>query len=305
MNKLNELEDIYLELISIYQNIKAEIIVAELQENSELSENDIIISNKSTFNRPFRRDIISIDNISILDKIILNLSRSGLYDYLPEGLFHSGSTKKELESNVSKRKKQKKQEQDARIFFAPIENEFFKQRLLIECNERELLNDFYSFQDDFLINFWEIDKSIPKNYLVKLIKLLPYSHKIIGDFELTRLSLEKILGEKVHFKKGFSNIMIESENKESNDFKLGVNLVLNSTYTKVLSPLLEVTIGPISESIINNFVKKDRVMKFINNFYNYFIPLEYDVKTQFIVPNKNSFQLGNVNSAIIGISTNI
>lgn len=303
------LEDIFAELISVYENLKAEIVIAEIQEKSEITVDDFVIANKSTFSRPFRRDIISVDNLLNENMLTLNLSRNGLYDTLPEGLFHTQTSTKDTTSYIARRKTLKQEEDDARSFFAPIENEFFYQRLAIECNERELLDNFYNLNDDFLIDFWNIGADIPEEYTLKLIKLLPHSYKIAGNFELTRLTLEKIIGEEVTFKKTYKNkidseIHIEKKARQK-ELQLGVDTVLNSSKKEVYSPTLEVTIGPISEKNINNYLKKDGVLKFINTFYDYFVPFEIEVITKFITANENGFVIDGTNSSIMGISTQL
>ena len=303
------LENIYAELIAAYENLKAEVLVAEIQENSSVTTDDFIIANKSTFSRPYRRDIISVDDLINMDKLTLNLSRNGLYDTLPEGLFHVPKSNSNSSSYLAHRKIVKKEEEDARSFFSPLENEFFYQRLRIECNERELLDNFYNLNDDFLIDFWNIDNQIPEAYVLKLIKLLPHSNKISGDFELTRMCLEKILDEKVSFEKKFENTMHATHNEEKNlrkeSLQLGVDSVLNGTNNAILSPVLEVTIGPVSEKNINNYSKNNGVLKFINTFYDYFIPLEVDIFTKFTIINKNGFLLDATNSPLMGISTEL
>lgn len=303
------LENIFTELLGVYENLKAEVLIAEIQENSDVTEEDFVIANQSTFSRPYRRDIIDVDNLLNDNMLTFNLSRNGLYDMLPEGLFHAPQTEKTSSSFSAYRKSVKEEEKEARSFFAPIENEFFLQRLRIESKERELLDNFYNLNDDFLIEFWNIDSEIPESYILKLIKLLPHSYKIAGDLELTRLTMEKVLNEKVTFNKKFEARNPSEENtqkkKSVDNFELGVNSVLATTKQKILSPILEVTIGPISEKKINNYLKKDGVLKFINTFYDYFIPIEIEVETKFIVNNKNGFVLNEDDNPIMGISTQL
>jgi len=159
--KNDELSSVFEELVSLFDNLKAEIIVTEVQKNTN---NDIsfLIQNQSSFSRSFRRDIINISHLKDNDNIQLNLSRNGLYDSLPEGLFHAHEESKKNLSFSAKRKRYKDEEKDARRFFSPIESEFFNQRLNIEANERDILSNFYDLKDDFLIDFWKIDKVIPK-----------------------------------------------------------------------------------------------------------------------------------------------
>ena len=158
--KAETLENIFAELISVYENLKAEVLIAEIQENSDITVDDFVIANKSTFSRSYRRDIISVDNVLYDNMLTLNLSRNGLYDTLPEGLFHEHQVSKGAHSYTARREVVKKEEHDARLFFAPLESEFFYQRLNVECNERALLDDFYNLKDDFLINFWKVNSTL-------------------------------------------------------------------------------------------------------------------------------------------------
>ena len=307
--KPEALEKIFTELIAVYENLKAEVLIAEIQENSNIKAEDFVISNKSTFSRSYRRDIINVDSFINKNKLTLNLSRNGLYDTLPEGLFHIQSVNEDAKSYSAQRKTVKQEEQDARLFFAPLENEFFNQRRRIESNERKMLDDFYNLNDDFLLNFWKVDLDIPENYVLELIKLLPHSHKIVGDFELTRLCLQKVLNEKVSFKKNYKN-QINAENGGKNNkgdigYQLGVDTVLNDRANELLNPVLDVTIVPVSENNINKYLKKDEVLDFINTFYDYFIPMEIEVTTKFTVKNEIGFLLDETNGALMGISTHL
>lgn len=303
--KNESIKSIFEELTSVYQDLKAETLITEILEKTNLGEDNFLIKNASTFSRSFRRDIIDVKNDTSSDLLTLNLSRNGLYDHLPEGLFHSKKSNK-IVSYAAFRKKQKKEEQDARLFFAPLENEFFYQRLKIEKNERELLYNFSNLKDDFLLEFWNLECDMPKEFALKLIKILPYSHKIAGDYELTRLSLEKILGVNVKFKKKLRNTLkLEKNKKQQKEQQLGIDMVLNSLDKEVFYPYIEAEIGPINETKIAKYLTKDGILKFIEKFYSYFIPLEMEVVTKFVVDKVDGFVLSNSESPIIGISTKI
>ncbi|GEQ86169.1 hypothetical protein ULMS_16770 [Patiriisocius marinistellae] len=294
------------ELNTLYENIKAEVIVGELEKNSEAIATDFIIQNKSTFSRPYRRDILNIDSLINTEKITLNLSRNGIYDTLPEGFFHKPQAKQDAEDYLAKRKQFQEQEQEARTFFSPIENEFFYQKFQIEKKERELLNDFYNLNDNFLIEFWDLDTSIPSEYRLKLIKLLPYNYKIAGNFELTRRCLEEILNVPVLFKEMYSNSQEKKKNNSrSNQLILGVDTILDSENNAIFYPELNVTIGSIPTDKIDDFISKDGVRKFIILFFEYFIPIEIQVIIKFTVNNEEGFLLNKENAPIMGISTQI
>lgn len=297
-----QLEQIFEELVQVYDNVKAEVIVAELQKTTNISQEDIIINNQSTFRRSHRRDIINIGSID--DNILnLNLSRNGLYDHLPEGLFHAKDTTKGRVSFPDLRKSYKKEEKEARHFFSPLENEFFNQKLEIENNERDLFNNFLNLDDKFLIDFWKIDDTIPKKYLSKLIKLLPFAYKIAGDLELTKKCLEEILDKNVKITKKYSPNPVELRNLNKDDNCLGTSFTLSKKTDYISQPYYNVEIGPIDEENVEDYIKEDGVLKFVNVFYDYFFPIEVQIKTKLNVSYKNGFLLREDYEPIIGLTT--
>tara|TARA_R110000751_G_scaffold135_1_gene513 strand:- start:3963 stop:4862 length:900 start_codon:yes stop_codon:yes gene_type:complete len=296
-----ELKSIFEELITTYHNLKAEIIVTEINKNKK-DKVDFLIENKSSFSRPYRRDILKVNKSEDAEHFILDLSRNGIYDSLPESFFHIEKLSDRNKSFSFKRQQYKEEEKNARLFFSPIENEFFNQRLNIEENERRILDEFYNLEDEFLIKFWNINQDIPKEYQLKLIKLLPYSAVISGDLELTKRSLEKIIKQNVTFKIAYKNQSLETQSETN---KLGVNLVTQSKNSDVLQPFLEVTIGPLKDSDTDVFVNNNGVNQFLNSFYSYFIPLELDVVTKIITNNDKGFVLSKKQTSIMGYSTSI
>ncbi|WP_152973263.1 hypothetical protein [Lacinutrix mariniflava] len=301
-----EIKNVFKELITVYQNLKTEVLIAEVQERTSLKSDQIIINNKSSFNRPYRRDLLDIDKSKLEDNLLsIDLSRSGLYDYLPEGFFHTQKNNNQRSSFSANRIKSKKEEAAARSLFSPIENEFFHQRLNIEKNERILLNNFYSLKDDYLIDFWKLNQDMPREYLLKLIKLLPYTFKIAGNLELTRLSLEKILKNNVTFKiKYISENDTKKRNQQSNN-RLGVDVILNNIDNVIAHPYLEATIWLKNNQEIASYVSNKGINKFLEVFYSYFLPLELDVKTKYQVKSSIVFSLDEKDNATLGVSTKI
>lgn len=304
-----ELENILNELKSVFEDIKAEVVVSEILENSNVDFSNLTINNTSTFKRPYRRDIIDYkQSLTNIDNYTLNfnLSRNGIYDSLPEGVFHNPSDPalKSL-SYQKKREKQKQEEREARLFFQPIENETFNQYVNIEKEERALIDRFTDVKNNFLLKFWQADKSLPKKYLLKLIKLLPSIHKISGNLELTALCLERIIDEKVTLEKVNSPYKVPN-NKEEKGENLGVDLVLGVDESIVLHPQINATIGPINEQNIKNFVDDSPTMRFIQVFYEYFIPMEMEVNTQIDYEHNNKgFVLHENEPTLMGLTTTL
>jgi len=302
----NQLDAVYEELLEVYHDLKAEIVVSEVEEKTSIAEDSIITLNQSTFNRSYRRDIAEVKLVQYQknkDALQLDLSRNGIYDLLPEGVFHKIDTKRSSTSFASIRKQQKKEEHDARLLLAPIENELFRQRVDIEKKEKSIIKNFSNLEDRFLIDFWKIDKSIPKKYAIKLVRLLPYAHQISGNLELVFLSLKKILGVDVNYKKTFEskkvNIGGESEGR------LGQDFVLDQETLIIQQPVLNVEIQLKKKSDVAHFLGEKGILNFVDIFYKFFIPIEYMVKTEIELKQEKEFILDKEVGAYLGMSTRI
>ncbi|WP_025739941.1 hypothetical protein [Aquimarina pacifica] len=305
--KNEEVQKIYNELISTYKNLKAEVFVTEILENSNLDFEDIDIYNKSTFSRSFRRDVInfSVDSYSNKeDKLQFNLARNGMYDSLPEGVFHEPIKSKSQLSYKEIRQKNRKEEKSARSFFSPIENEFFVQKVKIEKNERVLIDKFTNLKNNFLLDFWGLNKNMPEEYNVKLLQLLPFAQTIAGNEKLIAISLEKILGEKVTIKRTVRKQVKHTE--EISDNRLGVDLVLALNETQFSYPVFDITVGPIKAKNTDKFLENGVAKQFISIFCDYFIPVEIDTKLNVTYSKEESaFVLNETNHPRVGLTTTI
>lgn len=302
----NLLQDIHQELEQTPLNLKAEVLVSEIEEKTAVSQDDIIISTQSTFNRSYRRDVADLKVLELQNTkrlLQLNLSRNGIYDLLPEGIFHVPSPKSKTVDYAVFRKQQKEEETHARLLLSPIENELFRNRVAIEKKGKELVRGFFSLDDGFLIDFWKIDKSIPKKYAIKLVRLLPYAHQISGNLELTFLSLKKILGVDITFKKVFQTREVTINNDIED--RLGVDFILNQETLKIQQPELKVSIFPKAKSEVTNYLKEKGILRFVSVFYKFFIPMEYKIDTKIEVKQKGGFILDREEAAFLGVSTRV
>lgn len=298
-----DIEAILNELKGFYEDLKAERILLELHKNTDLADEDFIVENSGSFKRGFSRDVLKYKKHDE-KKILLTLSRSGIYDTLPEFFFHQNEKNSFDSSFGTGRLKRKKEEKEARLFFSPIENELFTQSINIYKKEQSLLDNFYELKNDFVLNFWNLQKHKKNPYILKLAKLLPHCHKISGDLNLIQDCLEKVLELPVEIVKKFKPFSIKHQ-KRNNELTLGMNLVANSKKSNVLAPFLEFKIGLIDNKKLNKVHKNTDLSKFLELFYSYFLPLEFVIETSFFSNKNEEFILNEKNMPVMGISTKI
>ncbi len=304
MSKEDTIHNIQEDFSNFYLNLRAEVLVSELLENTDITEEDIVVLSQSTFSRGFRRDLIG-SKINSNNRFEINISRNGIYDALPQGVFHKSVG---IDTNLSYseiRQKNRKEERDARMLFAPIENEFFLHRVYLEQEEKNIIFELNnSLDNSFAIDFWGIKDKVPNEYILSFAKVLPYAHKVSKSEGLIAQCLEEILNEKVHITKKFKPLKNPLEKNKKNDV-LGLNSSLAIDETNVLYPFYFINIE------ISNVKKRYRYQEnaignqLISVFCEYFVPLEIEYEINITFNQKEGNFALNEESTVLGLSATI
>jgi hypothetical protein len=258
-----------------------------------LSANDFFIAPNGLFYRPYSKDVLHAEITEDARRkniLQLNITRSGIYDQLPEGLFFQPAGERSFMRNATDMaedyKRNKKNEQAIRRFFMPIENDFFWQRIQLEKEECGLLEGLQSgILNDYFTKFWEIDPAIPKFLVIQLVLLLPYAHRITGDLEITAKCLQKLLNEEVRITEKLSPRTNADQDSELDNFQLGINSMCGNNFYEPYA-VLECSIGPLQTSSVIAYIEGGERDAFLKTFYHFFIPAEAEVITNIEVANE-------------------
>ncbi len=277
-------------------DLKAEQLLAFFEENINLR--DIVVSHEGQLQRVWSKDVagVTVDNLPN-GKDILNvrLNRDGIYDALPEALFHN-LTESNCAAGAEMAKESMRlrtEEKESRLFFKPLENEIFLQKLQLADKENRLFERIFTEKLMGLISdFWKLDEKLPKNYITRLARLLPFAHLITGEKNLTRLSLEFIIDEKVELKEYISKdyeSMPDSVHTKGKigDCKLGADLIVGEYVNGYISSM-QFNIGPVKNPMTSQYIKTGSMEKFLKCFYNYFVPVYLDADAQYVLPYEQS-----------------
>ncbi|MCX6252197.1 MAG: hypothetical protein NTX61_15790 [Bacteroidetes bacterium] len=287
---MQDLKEVITSIRKIGPDIRAEAILAELLDNGWAVADQVVIL-ESAFKRKYSRDIASV-GVKKLENgqelLALYINRDGIYDSLPEGIFHDQSSEPRITGTEmaidSKRKKA--EEKAIRTFFLPFENEIFLQRIFLEKEERNILYRFSeSLFDEIFPEFWNLDKTLPKKLVTRFALILHLTHQIVGNLEMTARCLEVILDEDVTINHVYHNnektITGKSLMKPSptlGNCALGENFVAGE-YKPDSDPVLEFVIGPLAHSSVEDYLENGSYKRFLDCFYRFFVPLEMDVAT--------------------------
>lgn len=178
-------------------DFRAEVIAAELSENVK-NLSSVRIDRKGAFQRNYSKDISQISQDDEGAVIVVN--REGFYDFLPQEIFHFDSYNPTRKSFSFKEKhvQIKKQEEEARAFFTPLENEFSNVLILAENKERNIFD--LSTYNQFVKNFFEQEHSF--NNLNELQKakfnfFFPLAYKFKGKPDFISYFLKSVLNLEV------------------------------------------------------------------------------------------------------------
>lgn len=294
MSRLDEISQ-YINQLPV--DLKAEMLVAVLAEQ-RIDLREVLAAFDGQLKRVWSRDIAwsTVDHLETGDNMLsLHLNRDGIYDVLPEALFHDnrGNEEQSGEEMAKDSMKLRAEEKEARLFFQPFENEIFLQRVQVSMIENRL---FKSINAESLMAmmpyFWKIDGDLPENYVVRLKKLLPLVDQITGDLSLTSQCLEYILKEKVKVTcspepSGGDTPPDFHHSEISGKSLLGIDTISGNLDNDFVDRIL-FSIGPIINPETNELVKNGSMNRFLDCFYSYFIPFELEVDTKFIFGTEQS-----------------
>ena len=275
--------------------------------NENVSKRDILTMFEGDLKRKWSTDVDRTEVESFesgKEALSIFLNRAGIYDSLPEALFHRFSDSRNAtgEDMAKESMLLKNEEKQVRKFFRPFENEIFLQRTEVAINENAFFKNLYSdFLNELIPGFWKIDKRIPAKYASKLIRFLPFANKVAGNPELTAQCLEKILSEKVNIKRrneesypvGSQNFDSEFSGGRLGMSKLGADLVMGQNPSGFIGSLL-FKIGPLKNTEPKDFFVNGPADLLLNSFIGYFVPAELDVEIKLVSDKETrKFSLGS------------
>lgn len=295
-------------------DFKAEAVAVNLLKYHRAVSN-IFIERVGVNDRAYLKDIKSISSSYLgFDEEVFTIEsyREGIYDYLPEGLFHPpslGASRKNVDTVVREIRKQKRVEDDARKFFRPFELEVFFTEISALLKESEF--DITSSTDsllDTISELWPMIKMLDKQSAYIFMHILPFFHQIRGDKRWFERCLTAFL--QVPVQVTFSPNIIDGIEKNDDSMLLG-NSRLGVTYIPS-GPHMDgqrnwvVNIGPIPYGDMKKYIPGSPFRNVLQSLYDYFLPVTVDVEENFVTEKEEySFSLEDDerNASRLGYST--
>lgn len=292
---------------------KSAVLAAELIEAGVVDINDLFIWPMGGGQRNFSKDVLSIDWYAPVsgykDFVCIKSSREGLYDMLPEGLFHKSvpyASTRSTEEIIDQIRIHKEQEKSARLFFLPLEAEMNLFRVLIELHENKI--DKKNIYNDLVEIFrpgWEIFELLDAQQANIFLHMIPFLHQTKGDLERLQNLAALLLQVPVRISLAAApRAELADGASVLGEAALGVNLVTSAVFNEG-DDMVQISIGPVPAAKALTFYDGTRSDKIIRMLVGYFVPADVDVSvTVEILPEERKLCLGLVeDTAVLGFSS--
>jgi hypothetical protein len=265
--------------------IRPETLVANALRHQTVSIEDVYIRPVSTFQRSYAPDLLSIEKRERTlgnPYYYIDISREGLYDMLPEGLFHETLKKDaqiDTETAVEELEMHRREEKSARQFFLPLEQEFYRLQLLAEWQESNiLLSSLNREQYEALIDLWNLPPELSSYQLVMMLYIIPLLHRVVGDNEATSnlLSLVMEVPIKVQASQFTTQQADDVVLPALGEFQLGKDSVLGN-HIEDYHPNYRLIVGPLEKKYITQYLPGGKERKTLLSLCAFFLPCQSDI----------------------------
>ncbi|WP_370900144.1 type VI secretion system baseplate subunit TssG [Chryseobacterium gossypii] len=271
-------------------DFKAEAVAVNLLKYHRAVSN-IFIERIGINDRAYLKDIKSISSHYLgFDEEVFTIEtyREGIYDYLPEGLFHPpslGASRKNVENIVKEIRRQKKVEDDARKFFRPFELEIFFTEIsaLLKEFDFEISSDTDTLLET-VGELWPLIKMLDKQNACIFIYILPFFHQIRGDkswFERCMTAFLQVPVEVTFAPNVIDGIEENDDSMLLGNARLGVTFIPSGRHMDGQRNWV-VNIGPIPYKDMKKYIQGNPFRKVLEAIYDYFLPVTVNVEENFI-----------------------
>lgn len=311
MNRLNHFTN------SFDSDFKFEVVVASLIEQG-CDPELIRIIRSGIARRAVAKDIERIEekynDVDFREYTHIHVNREGIYDILPEGLFHKQihrqrfrDAQSDTEDAVEQIKIHREQEFFARRFFQVFEQSI--DQMLVEVYQTEMRYDRKTTDKEFVelfFQYWSVLKLLEHRQAVAFMYVIPLLSRIRQHLDEVSESLTLILDVPVSIGKIKLPVKKADSQFESHLGKagLGENLVLGDTFDDGIDDL-KITIGPVSAGRMRGFLETAHEHTILLMLLDIFLPDEtFFILNYKIDPEDSIFTLSDEHqSTYLGINS--
>ena len=264
-------------------NLTLERYVDELLNTTASEDWPVLISPRGSFQRGYRDDILDVVPPAGQAKTIrIDVAREGLYDMLPEGLFHEGGAGGvgiDTEAAVGDVEQNRREEGEARRFFLPLEQEFYRQKIALEHQEHAYFQSARpgSRAGRFLRKLWGIPAELPAAQQQRFLFLTPHLHRLAGRLPEVERCFAFLLSVPVQLSQQYPPMPASFEQPPVplGEATLGHDAVLGDALDDPW-PYWQLTVGPVAGEQLRSLLEGGATNRFIRWVAGYLLPAGVD-----------------------------
>ncbi len=297
------------------RRLRVEAVVDELVSGGFCRKEEIVIYPERSSGYFYERDVSEIEpvfnELSGTSWFKVNTPRDGLYDTLPERLFHRPSGRTHSDEQWEEiRAEEEQQEEEARKFFLPFDNAMTHQRVRIEQFEKQALaGQDKGFLKEFLAIFWPESAHLllTEHQQSSLFQMTAIAHKAAGNIALMQDCFEQLLGDPVElaYESISNSLPVETAFVPLGEAALGVDTVIASPSMDDQTLCLKISIGPLASEKMGSYVPNAKSRKIVDFLCGMLIPIELDWRLDLVTSKSTEgFHLNPINqAALLGFTT--
>ncbi|NND94061.1 MAG: hypothetical protein HKN45_04300 [Flavobacteriales bacterium] len=302
------------ELLFSLEDIRLEVVVSELMMGEHIKEEEVFFSPNGGFHRIVDNDIAALHapgkTTRKTDRAFFEVNRKGIYDGLPESVFHQSRTNKSfrtLSEIKSEMAYQNRVEEDARTFFSPLDHEIIYMKCLIEINERRKTSDILSStKEEGLKKFWEIPNMFNEKERGRLMLLLPLSYRISSSLDLAAQAMKTVLDIDIDITEEVMAFDIDDDSASMRlgHRQLGVD-ILTSGADDFTDKQLIIKLGPMGIVEASNYAPGQLGATKMSYLAEYFLPADRFYHLDILIQEEEQFMELNDEGSYtrLGVST--
>jgi len=273
---------------SLYTDFTAETIASYLIKNGIDPEKIFIVPNGNV-GKSSAKEVEAIRIIrsifTLNDFVYIIANRAGIYDTLPEGLFHKEYGYNEPDP-TAKIKLADKEEKDARQFFLLFEIVLNRYKLAI--NDRENVGTYECISP--IINLftknWPIFKLLDERQAVLFFYAIPILHRIRNDYNLASDFLSRLFGAPITITLKHKTITQRVYPESSLSVSgFGGSSVLGGISSEVI-PVIEIGIGPLEDETLSLFIPTSPNDRLLDEVFLWLFDCQLTIEKNIIAINK-------------------
>ena len=277
----------------LFTDYKAVAHAADLIERNIIAADRLEIIPLGPDKRAFAKDI---EDTSVYysekrrhDRIRINVNREGLYDMLPEGLFHrppTGSAGMDEESMIKDIRERREEEKQARLFFTPFDAEINHVRIMTELYEN-MLDKKTTYSDlSRIFEFgWDEFNLLNKEQSIIWMHLLPEIQQKRNDIDFVSKVLTALFNLPIAIVDATANVkpikIADDLQIQLGSGSLGIDTIIGDSFMPEHESF-NINIGPTSPQELVNFIPGQKNRAILDMAINYLMPVDTDVNVELL-----------------------